>query len=486
MSATLRHYVPWFLWLSLTAAIALSLFHAMNADGSAEVFLPGHSTDGHYQIEMACTACHDNEAKDGIFTSEGVTNKACNACHGEDLEKFSDSHPTRKFKNPENAVFLQHVDAMRCTACHTEHRLDRTRPMGVTIPENFCAHCHEVTLENRESHRDLPFNTCATAGCHNYHDNVALAPSFMTKRYGQPDHITGATVVETDALVRWLEEGNERRQPLTLASADAPSEHCQDPKILNDWHSDAHSAAGVNCMDCHSTSEDPSSWVAKPDHTSCQTCHEAEVTTFLKGKHGMRLAHSGIGAMIVGEARLPMKSSAAHESLSCSSCHSPHNYDRFYASHQACIQCHDDEHTRNYEKSSHYQLWQAELAGGPVGSGVSCATCHMPREEHGNGVLVNHNQNANLTPNEKMLQSVCMTCHGMEFGLSALADRELIEKNFHGTPSQKHPGMDWAVKDALADEDEEVRAIHDYLQSLPQKPTHGPRNPLPEPSDPSP
>jgi DNA-binding transcriptional LysR family regulator len=65
--------------------------------------------------------------------------------------------------------------------------------------------------------------------------------------------------------------------------------------------------------------------------------------------------------------------------------------------------CHNDSHTRNYRDSPHFALWQAEIAGEvPAGRGVSCATCHLPRESHkaakGTRVLVQHNQNLNLRP----------------------------------------------------------------------------------------
>ena len=68
------------------------------------------------------------------------------------------------------------------------------------------------------------------------------------------------------------------------------------------------------------------------------------------------------------------------------------------------------------------------LAGeGAANTGVSCATCHLPREPHREGdeevVRVQHNQNDNRRPNEKMMRNVCLKCHGAQFSLDALADR---------------------------------------------------------------
>ena len=41
----------------------------------------------------------------------------------------------------------------------------------------------------------------------------------------------------------------------------------------------------------------------------------------------------------------------------------------------------------------------------------------------------------NLRPNEKMLRTVCMDCHGLGFSIDALADEKLINNNFNGMPS---------------------------------------------------
>ncbi len=70
----------------------------------------------------------------------------------------------------------------------------------------------------------------------------------------------------------------------------------------------------------------------------------------------------------------------------------------------------------------------------------------MPRQvarESGRRVTrVQHNQNDNLRPNEKMLRGVCSQCHGVGFALDALADRGLIQTNFAGRPSRHVESLD--------------------------------------------
>ena len=97
-------------------------------------------------------------------------------------------------------------------------------------------------------------------------------------------------------------------------------------------------------------------------------------------------------------------------------------------------------------------MFKQEVAGAlPGGSGVSCATCHMPivetRDDDGTRAkFVTHNQNDNLRPNDKMVRSVCASCHGLQFTLDSLADRALIGANFKGHPAVRVESIDWAKR----------------------------------------
>jgi len=146
-------------------------------------------------------------------------------------------------------------------------------------------------------------------------------------------------------------------------------------------------------------------------------------------------------------ARIPL-SSKAHGELDCNACHQAHADDVRTAAVDACLGCHADAHSSAYRDSPHAALWERELSGdGAPGSGVSCASCHMPRlnsESHGR-ILVQHNQNDNLRPNEKMIRTVCLDCHGLEFSIDALADEALIEVNFKGRPKAHIESIDMAI-----------------------------------------
>ncbi len=394
------------LWLLLSAAIGGYYYQLFFMSENKTALLPGRTTSGHHQIEMECAACHTEEKKKNVFTSSGVPSSACMSCHGEALAKFSDSHPTRKFKNPENIIFTSKIDALNCITCHSEHNPKVTSTMGVTIPPDYCAHCHEVTRESLDSHKNLTYDPCHTAGCHNYHDNTDLAPSFLLKHYGEQKMLSEV-----------------KKRPL---ASDQP------------------------CPDKWTTGE------------SCASCHSDHMHEFKQGKHGMRLAFPNLSPLVPEMARIPMRNSAAHLKMDCMACHQPEK-PRAFASYNACVQCHDDNHTRNYDKSKHFTIWDATKGQG----GVSCASCHMPRiENEGGGYHVNHDNSANLRPNEKMLRSVCNDCHGMQFSMDALADPKLIESNFQSSPTQAHPGIKWTADAAIKRGDVKTKEIRDYLEKL--------------------
>lgn len=412
---------PWLIWLAVlwgTAGLCATLFYR---ESLRTAFVPGSTTHGHHQIEQACHVCHT--------PLMGVKTDACNQCHAEDLKKHRDTHPKSKFTDPGNADRLKNISADECITCHREHRPAITHAMGVTQPDDYCYHCHKDIAKDRPTHIGLSFAGCSTSGCHNYHDNTAIYESFITKNIAAP-----ALKAKPRVVARPI-----RPEPKT-PTAPGPFPPGTDSSVIHDWQASAHARAGVACLECHQLGDAVKPWIQKPSYDSCARCHEAEVTGFKAGMHGMRIA-AGLSPMTPAQAQLPMKPSSAHQELSCNSCHAPHAYDTRKAATQACLQCHDDNHSRAYETSPHAKLWAAEIAGtAPAGSGVSCATCHLPRSSRFDAddnriVTAEHNQNANLRPNEKMIRTVCLECHGLPLVLDALADRALIEHNFDGTPS---------------------------------------------------
>ncbi|ARU55850.1 cytochrome [Oleiphilus messinensis] len=436
----------WLVWGLLSLALASYYGYQLLMPGDKSEFLIGDASHGHFQIELDCESCHTSP-----FGGQEVLQDACVNCHGAELEAVNDSHPKNKFTDPRNADRVEILDARYCVTCHVEHQEERTHEMGVTVPEDFCFRCHQDIGSDRPSHEGLTFDTCASAGCHNYHDNLALYEAFLVK------HAEGA---ETDLMATMLErtfatEYQEKHKPESLTIADLnPADLKQaSADVLQHWQDSGHAEAGVTCSGCHQGEQNSESWIAQPGLAQCSECHTSEVQDFVASRHGMRLNPDmamKMSPMSPGMGRLEFKPDALSSVQGCAACHQPHQYQTQPAMAEACVGCHDDEHTNNFAQSPHGQLWQKVKEGAlPEERGVACSTCHMPREHvqiNGKDVVrVQHNPNHNLRPNEKMIRSSCMNCHSLAFSIDALADPDLIRSNFSGKPAKHIESIDMAL-----------------------------------------
>jgi hypothetical protein len=396
--------------------------------------LPGRTSRGHHLIEAACSTCHT--------PFRGVSSEACLRCHEGALAAAEDSHPQSKFLDPRNAERTAGLDARACVTCHREHVPDRTREGGVTLPADFCSACHQDIGHERPSHADFSFEGCASVGCHRFHDNRALYEGFLARHLHEPEVLPSPRVP-----LRGLAAP---RPPGAVADADAPLLGAPaDEAIVHAWQGSAHARAGVACTPCHGVQDTTTGmieWKDRPGSAGCARCHASAAAGFAHGQHGMR-ATAGLSPLTPALARLPMRPEARDRELGCDACHTAHAYDTRRAAVEACLGCHDDRHSRAYRASRHYLLWQREVAGaGAPGTGVSCATCHLPREvirtRGADLVRVDHDQNDNLRPRDKMVRSVCLACHGLGFTLDALADADLVDRNFNGRPAVHVPTLD--------------------------------------------
>ncbi|MFA9476366.1 MAG: cytochrome c3 family protein [Filomicrobium sp.] len=124
----------WFLWLTATLIGGAVMLTGMLYGGPTRAtLLIGETTSGHYQIELACGACHSS-----AFAGSDAIEKTCQGCHAAELKASKDSHPLKKFRDPRNADRLDKLAANKCITCHTEHRPNITNTVGVTLPTDYC------------------------------------------------------------------------------------------------------------------------------------------------------------------------------------------------------------------------------------------------------------------------------------------------------------------------------------------------------------
>jgi hypothetical protein len=103
-----RNQLLWIVWLLGSVLLGAFLVFGIISDktvasaglaaSAKQLLLPGATSHGHYQIELACESCHNDP-----FGGEQVLQKACMNCHGAELKEADDSHPKSKFTDPRNA-----------------------------------------------------------------------------------------------------------------------------------------------------------------------------------------------------------------------------------------------------------------------------------------------------------------------------------------------------------------------------------------------
>ena len=118
--------IYWILWGVLSVSVGGYLMAGLLMKTAASnpllqpartMFLPGKTSHGHYQIELACESCHAS-----AFGGRDSLQESCERCHGQELKDAVDKHPRSKFTDPRNADLLEKLDATQCVTCHVEHR----------------------------------------------------------------------------------------------------------------------------------------------------------------------------------------------------------------------------------------------------------------------------------------------------------------------------------------------------------------------------
>lgn len=179
-----------FTFQTIVIAVCLLFFIGLGAALAIEgehqtLFLPGETSTGHKLFEASCRSCHEG--------FKPVSNETCNRCHEDELA--TDTHGTKKFRDPRWAELQSRIDVLTCTACHNEHVHIFAR--GVHLQQDFCMACHEGIIQGElQSHNGFSREGCWTSGCHNFHDHRSISTGFLRANLDQPPLLPEPKVLE--------------------------------------------------------------------------------------------------------------------------------------------------------------------------------------------------------------------------------------------------------------------------------------------------
>lgn len=338
-------------------------------------------------VEKICATCHENPYQESSAHAE---NLACNECHLDHSSKSScldchEGHSRGKSTepcinchaphNPAPALAAGKLDAVNCSACHTETGQLFTAHEGAHT-ELACDECHAVhgrspvCLDCHEGHNPQ----MATTGCKTCHDHHLPSPVVFTRATDPAD----CADCHNEESQLFSTKGAAHQENLSCLEC-----HPQHPPAENalpacaDCHDPAASThyALPNCSRCHDPHAPKTGDLSQLEQVgpACATCHE-EV---LKSQQQQPTAHS--------------------KDLDCNQCHTQHGRS------PSCLDCHEG-HDKQMQNSDCAQCHKHHTPL-PVsyGSQVKPTYCNGCHEDTVNQ-FSNHG-------GEHQAQLSCLDCH---------------------------------------------------------------------------
>ena len=183
-----RTLMLWMLWITVSAAGGLFVLATIVYGGNRVVPADRHepptvitrSSSPATPVTPACSA-----ARRSCRTPASIA-------MARTLKAENDSHPLSKFTDPRNADRIDGLDARYCVTCHQEHRPGITRAMGVTLPDDYCFHCHHDIAKDRPSHAGLKFTTCTPPAVTTSTTTVRSTATSWSSTLDEPDQLADA------------------------------------------------------------------------------------------------------------------------------------------------------------------------------------------------------------------------------------------------------------------------------------------------------
>jgi cytochrome b subunit of formate dehydrogenase len=334
----------------------------------------------------ACVDCHSPHKVRRVFYTQGMSDRDCQRCHGNNELQVSRSGRTVSlFVNQEELAHSRH-SRVACVQCHTGGTPSDLRPCRTMSQKVDCSICHAAVVNQyRESTHgqlyaqgspDAP--TCGD--CHSYHGTLDKSDSNSpTFSRNVPALCARCHRSGQKAAVRYRGKQNN---------------------IVENYMESIHGrgllesglTVTANCADCHTAhrelpSRDPRSSVNRNNvpHT-CSRCHRGIYELFTASVHSPEVTHT------------------AKELPVCSECHSAHTIER---TDLADFRLHImDQCGRCHEKitASYFETFHGKVSKLGYLATAKCYDCHGAHD-----ILPVTNPHSRLSRNN--IVKTCAKCH---------------------------------------------------------------------------
>lgn len=376
-------------------------------------------------LNQACLSCHED-------THQGTLTNDCFSCH--DFNAFK---PAPKF-NHENSSFplLGKHQEIECSDCHKSNTQNgKEFQQFAGIPHDNCTSCHTDVHNNRfgqncvQCHSEVSFHDIRGVSnfnhgltdyqlegkhryvdckaCHktNYtdplkHNNcVDCHSDYHDRQFVKAGEVTDCADCHTTegfaGSLFTVEQHNTGSFQLSGAHLATPCFACH--KKEQKW---SFRNIGNHCADCHEDIHDPFLDKKYYPEATCESCHIEDRWSQINFNHS----------------RTRFELAGVHLKTDCRDCHFQTGEQQFANMSMACISCHEDVHTGQFEEQGltdcfachAFDDWSAinfnhnntlfKLDG--EHENVACNKCHKPTLSLENNYIV-----------YKIEDFRCETCH---------------------------------------------------------------------------
>ncbi len=333
-----------------------------------------------------------------------------------------------------------------CVECHFSETYLRFERIG-----NACSNCHIDDYNNSTSpnHNAIGFSTTCS-DCHDIfslewetdkvkHDFFPLAGGHDIQDCAQCHTSSNYSDISSDCVACHLTDFNNTATPdhnTTNFSTDCILCHTTDP----DWHpasftthdelyfpiySGAHEGEWSECLTCHTTLGDYSSFNCIACHANPETDNEHDgISGYVYEDHGCLACHpSGDTEMAFDHDASNFPLTGAHMGAECLACHQ----DGFEGTSTTCVEC----HSTDFQGSLNPNHVQLDLP-------TDCASCHTTDPEWMPASFDIHDDYFQLVGAHAEIATDCASCHNGDYTTTPNTCAGCHVDEFNNTSSPDH------------------------------------------------
>ncbi|MDO8880110.1 MAG: hypothetical protein Q7W44_04830, partial [Coriobacteriia bacterium] len=247
--------------------------------------------------ELACTACHGEDAGDHLALHDSALSPFCATCHEPNLVDEHDGYDCATCHGSTDPAVVAAIAAgeLECLACHGEDAGDHLALHDSDLSA-FCADCHEPNLIDEHDGYDCA--ACHSSTEQDVVDAIAAGDLACTACHDADagDHLA-----------------------LHDSTLDPACAACHEPNLVDEHE-------GLDCATCHGSTDPTVVAAIAAGELACTACHDLAEHPYVVELHTATVGAEQISGTLIDELGVPFTrydgSTQTYGGQTCGACHS--------------------------------------------------------------------------------------------------------------------------------------------------------------------